>query len=329
MLEVPSKISEKRRLAKMLSTYKTASTEGSKVGILPLQCSPIFLIHPIGGTIFLYLALAQNISGEMLIHGIPDPAIEFKSDDSFNFKSIHEMAECYVQSIQQIHKKGPYILGGASSGGIIAIEAARILLERGFEVAHVYLFDSWAKNPDFIQDENQFKAIMRKQLKEQNQAASYIEHEFTWLINLQWRRVKLLHKLTPVIPKNLKVTLFKAKDDNYDVFGGITPHPTNCWESENLTVVEVAGNHETMFIGKNAINLAGKLSPSLDADYQAILEKKLTEEGKLIIDISTYGMNQAEIEREILMFLKARKVRRTTPNVDFFSNNTTAYTATI
>jgi len=50
----------------------------------------------------------------------------------------------FIHEIRRIQPYGPYLLGGYSAGGKLAIETARRLKDRGEKVAMVVLFDSFA-----------------------------------------------------------------------------------------------------------------------------------------------------------------------------------------
>ncbi|MHC5719143.1 MAG: thioesterase domain-containing protein, partial [Nostoc sp.] len=56
---------------------------------------------------------------------------------------IEDMATHYIQQIQTIQPHEPYLIGGYSSGGIIAYEMARQLVMQGKKVALLVLFDTY------------------------------------------------------------------------------------------------------------------------------------------------------------------------------------------
>ncbi len=61
------------------------------------------------------------------------------------------MAAHYIQQIQTIQPREPYLIGGYSSGGIIAYEMARQLAMQGKEVALLVLFDTYgSKNTESL-----------------------------------------------------------------------------------------------------------------------------------------------------------------------------------
>lgn len=229
--------------------------------ILLNEKRPLFLIHPIGGTVFWYKEIGKQIDGRE-VYGIQDPAIKNQGKTygtDFDFKSIGEIVAYYKREIKEKQPEGPYYIGGASSGGIIAVELAREL-----DTKAVILLDSWAEHPDFINDETKFKSVMKNQLVSQNRERNIREDAFDWLIELQWKRIALFrdYKMLP-IPNHLNLLLFKAEEllPAYEM----KDHSHNHWNtlSQNLTVTQVPGNHETMFAGNNAKKLAEELNISL------------------------------------------------------------------
>ncbi len=64
--------------------------------------------------------------------------------------TIEEMAASYIKEIRTIQPDGPYFLGGASFGGVVAFEVARQLSVQGIEVGLLVLFDTYA--PDYYFD---------------------------------------------------------------------------------------------------------------------------------------------------------------------------------
>ena len=74
--------------------------------------------------------------------------------------SFEKVAREYVDRIRAERPDGPYMLGGWSMGGMIAVKMASILQEQGQEVVHVVLIDS--TNPQgcpWFVDEDERSAI--------------------------------------------------------------------------------------------------------------------------------------------------------------------------
>ena len=53
------------------------------------------------------------------------------------------MAECYVSAITEVQPHGPYLLAGMCFGGLVAMEIARRLSERGEPIGLLALLDTY------------------------------------------------------------------------------------------------------------------------------------------------------------------------------------------
>ena len=58
------------------------------------------------------------------------------------FTTIAEMAAHYSERIREVQPAGPYLIGGASMGGMVAFDLARRLTAEGERVALVALMDT-------------------------------------------------------------------------------------------------------------------------------------------------------------------------------------------
>ncbi len=99
---------------------------------------PLYVVHGAGGNVLFLSTLARAMGGERPIHAFQAVGV---NDGEIPDVSIEAMAFRYVAELRA-HSSGPYLLGGYSGGGIVALEMARQLLELGEPVAHVILFDS-------------------------------------------------------------------------------------------------------------------------------------------------------------------------------------------
>lgn len=106
--------------------------------------SPLFLIHAVSGFALPFLALgpmsADTPSTSRPVYGLSCPTYQYKS--YILPHSLDEVAHEYVARIQSERSHGPYVLGGWSMGGMIAVRMAAILEEQGEEVLHLLLIDS-------------------------------------------------------------------------------------------------------------------------------------------------------------------------------------------
>lgn len=251
--------------------------------LVPLQPhgdrTPLFLIHPIGGTVFWYVPLIKYLNPNQPCYGIQDPGIETKH---IMFDNIEEQASFYITIIKNIQPSGPYLLGGASAGGVICTEIARQLLEKNEKIAFLGLFDSWVPHPKKLKDKKFFESNMRRQFYQmQNNFAGIGITRADILLKLQWQRSRLLKKYK-VVFINQKLILFKAMEtipiyQSYEA-------PFNLWEvysSQHIEVHHIPGDHETIFQEPNVRVLADKLNTCLNeiAD-SCLLNKKVDDKVK-------------------------------------------------
>lgn len=101
--------------------------------------APLFLVHPIGGNVLCYLAVAKYLDPDRPVYGLQAAGAEA---GSVPLTSVADMAESYIAAIRRVHPVGPYHVAGWSFGGYVALEMARRLPEH--EVATVTLLDTMA-----------------------------------------------------------------------------------------------------------------------------------------------------------------------------------------
>jgi thioesterase domain-containing protein/FPC/CPF motif-containing protein YcgG len=99
---------------------------------------PFFCVHPVGGSVLGYAALAHHIGPDQPFYGLQ---AELDGDGAL-CGSLGEMADCYIEALREVQPHGPYQLGGWSFGGLVAFEMACRLRARGEEVLLVALLDT-------------------------------------------------------------------------------------------------------------------------------------------------------------------------------------------
>jgi thioesterase domain-containing protein len=112
--------------------------------------TPLFLVHALGGGVDYMVDLAPFINPDIPIYGLQ--ATGFAPGEE-PLKTIEEMAELYVEGIRQVQPQGPYQLAGWSSGGTIAYEMARRLMEMGEQVGFLGLLDTNYSEPGTMNSE--------------------------------------------------------------------------------------------------------------------------------------------------------------------------------
>jgi thioesterase domain-containing protein/acyl carrier protein len=99
---------------------------------------PFFWVHPAGGDVLCYVALARNLGDEQPFYGIQARGLAHDEEPPAR---IEEMAALYIEEIRRVQPAGPYFLGGWSLGGPVAYEMARQLQALGETIALLVILD--------------------------------------------------------------------------------------------------------------------------------------------------------------------------------------------
>jgi thioesterase domain-containing protein len=114
---------------------------------------PWFMVHPPGGIVVCYQALAQRLGRDRPFYGIRSRGLHGEPDLPGR---LEEMAQEYVAAIREVQPRGPYLLGGWSAGGLVAFEMAQQLFTQGESIELLALLDTipetagdpnWADRP--------------------------------------------------------------------------------------------------------------------------------------------------------------------------------------
>jgi len=100
---------------------------------------PLFVVHDGTGSIGVGREMAAQLGPDQPLYGI---RAEGLNGQPLRASSIQELATTYIERIKELYAEGPYILYGASLGGVIAMEMARQLTSAGSEVPLVILGDA-------------------------------------------------------------------------------------------------------------------------------------------------------------------------------------------
>ncbi len=104
--------------------------------------TPLFLIHPIGGSVSCYTQLAHALGDDRPVHAVEDPALHGHTPP----RTLTERAQQYARLVRTTQPDGPYLIAGWSLGGLLAHAVARHLSPDG-DQATVIALDS-ATPPD-------------------------------------------------------------------------------------------------------------------------------------------------------------------------------------
>jgi thioesterase domain-containing protein len=99
---------------------------------------PLFLVHPVEGSVMAYRELAVALGSETTVYGLQCPAL----DGGPLPGSAEDLARAYRAAIRGAQPAGPYRLGGWSLGGVLAYEIAQQLRAEGEVVELLVLLDT-------------------------------------------------------------------------------------------------------------------------------------------------------------------------------------------
>jgi thioesterase domain-containing protein len=99
--------------------------------------APLFLVHPAGGDVLCFAALARQI-GDRTVYGLQSPGFAGEREP---FTTMQEIGAHFVEAIRQVQPTGPYRLAGWSLGAQVAFEIAHQLTAAGHDVEFLGLID--------------------------------------------------------------------------------------------------------------------------------------------------------------------------------------------
>jgi thioesterase domain-containing protein len=99
----------------------------------------VFWVHAAGGHVVSFQRLARHLGPEQPSYALAGDEIR---EAEIEAKTVEEHAARYLREVERIQPTGPYLLGGLSFGGLIALEMARTLIDRGETVAFLGLLDT-------------------------------------------------------------------------------------------------------------------------------------------------------------------------------------------
>jgi acyl transferase domain-containing protein/thioesterase domain-containing protein/acyl carrier protein len=259
-LKIPASILFKAKTVRDLAeVIRSRLCEEEQTSLVVLQegakdIPALFIVHPIGGTVFCYLSLAQNLKLDRMIYGLQDPSIEKEKP---LFRSIKEMASFYLAIIEQIQPLGPYYLCGASFGATLVMEIAYQLLEKGKQLNFIGLLDGWASFSQQQMDSDYLKSIVFNHQQDPN---SHLLPKIADNLSL-WEKM-LEHRLTLMLTHKLQkisaqIILFKASEILLEYAEiDVKDNHWSCYSALPIKVYEVPGDHNTMLHEPNSLILA-------------------------------------------------------------------------
>lgn len=235
-----------RGLATVIETYKQEQELYSPLVVLrqgEISKPPLFMVHPIGGTVFCYMQLANLLETDRTVYAFQDPSIEAEKP---LFTSVDEMALFYLEHIRKIQETGPYYLCGASFGSLVITEIAHLLEQQNESVNFIGIIDGWGKHSQSNFDIDYVRQIIHLHHKDYSQQGENGKWS-VWENLLQYRLNSMLKYKYKKIQSSL--VLFKALEllPEYKNINAADNH----WSQYAMLPVSIAtipGDHNTMLL---------------------------------------------------------------------------------
>jgi amino acid adenylation domain-containing protein len=134
---------ESPTVAGLASRLEEHRGQGPWPSLVPIraaaEAAPFFCVHPVGGNVVSFAPLATHLGPDVSFYGLQAVGLDGLRPP---LRSVEEMAARYIGEIRRAHPRGPYALGGASFGGLVAYEMAVQLEAEGERVSLLALFDT-------------------------------------------------------------------------------------------------------------------------------------------------------------------------------------------
>ena len=136
----------------------------------------VCFVHPIGGTLLGYRALASELAGSGRICGVSAAGTGNEEPD----RSVSAMAERYLGLIgPRRRRSNKFVLVGWSFGGVIALEMARRLRDAG-ENVELVVIDPWVRLASGITIPNdELRADFARSTADANPGSEVLAHPFS------------------------------------------------------------------------------------------------------------------------------------------------------
>ncbi len=266
------------RLCDALREHRTARY----VPLVPLKpgngLPPVFIIHGLGGNVAGLFPMTRRMTYPGAVIGIQARGLDGHEPPH---TSVEAMAAEYLRAVKARQADGPYYLCGYSFGGLVAFEIARRLRESGDEVALVGLFDTTMSPLRWPL--RSWLSIVRRRMV--HFAASVIAAPIhTWPAAV-WKMGRRAGERRRGFLKSAPTSVLKVATSSLIASARYRPGfypgeltlftPTRrepglpslqaVWRTHarDLSIVETAGAHSTMFSAPNAESAAASLTRCL------------------------------------------------------------------
>ncbi|MES2379323.1 MAG: amino acid adenylation domain-containing protein [Bacteroidota bacterium] len=282
-----------RSLARFIDGDKAVNEE-SYTCLVPIKPTgtktPLYIIHGEGLNVLKFSTLANTVDEDQPIWGLQARGLNGVDEPMDDMRAI---AEDYLKEIVRHNPDGPYILGGYSFGGYVAVEIQKMLDAMGKHANTLIMFDT---DSERLEKKQWYKILPKKIKRNAPKLVSFIKSnlakdEFKLpspkmskkeaeAFYEQIKKIQVKHLIAfnnyKISSFNAKVLLFRAK---------ISVHYVNDTEylgwtrfaNHGVDVFEVPGDHRSMLEHPNVQTLATLLQQRLNEHGQSNLNSAASQ----------------------------------------------------
>jgi aspartate racemase len=189
--------------------------------------SPFYCVHAAGGNVVGYRSLASHLDPDQPVYGLQARGLDRKETP---FESVEEMAGEYVKEVRTLQPGGPYYLGGACTGGIVAFEMAQQLVAAGEEVGILAMFDTFAHSHLASLSRGEFRRFRVKS------AVERLKHHTENLL-LRRGRIVYVRSKTRTLLRRLRTRLWGLRMKAFTRLGRQLPASLKKVEEYNMLAI--------------------------------------------------------------------------------------------
>jgi acyl transferase domain-containing protein/thioesterase domain-containing protein/NAD(P)-dependent dehydrogenase (short-subunit alcohol dehydrogenase family)/acyl carrier protein len=252
--------------------------------------TPLFVCAGMFGNILNLRHLAVQIGHDRPVYGLQARGLY---GGQAPHETFEEMAHDYLKEVRAVQPEGPYLLSGFSGGGLVAYEIAQQLSAAGESVAMLVMLDT--PFPETVQLSVADRIAMKMQDLQRDRSAflsQWIRRRREWDmqrareregepasgerfhskdIEAAFRRALDRYQARPysgdvlLLRPKLRVTYHLSGGRQLDT-NRCPLHADNGWSPfiDNLAIMEVPGDHDSMVLEPNVRVLAGHMRKALD-----------------------------------------------------------------
>jgi acyl-CoA synthetase (AMP-forming)/AMP-acid ligase II/thioesterase domain-containing protein/acyl carrier protein len=133
------------KMADMLSRNEFLLPPASLIALQPAGSRPpLYFVHACAGEVLFLSDLARHLSPEQPFYALRAQGLD---TNTVPYARVEDMAAHYLREIQAVQTAGPYFVGGAGVGGLVAWEMAQQLTAQDENVGVLFLADTYVHRP--------------------------------------------------------------------------------------------------------------------------------------------------------------------------------------